>query len=623
MNKKTTLILACALCICNYLFSQVQRLVLVEEFTQASCGPCIDIGPKFNALLQSNKGKVVAIKYHLNYPGYDPMNLQTQTYVAPRNSLYGINGIPDAQLDGSKNIYPSDLTQQMIDSAYNSGSPFSMNLSFSFTPKYDSVNIKCVYKCAQAVNMTTPKFHVAMIEKHIHFNSPPGAYDETEFYDVLRVMYPNANGTVIKNSWAVGDMDSVIWKRPIPSYIYNKGEIAIVAFIQDNTGKQVLQAALADKIPLQKDAGVSAITNVPTGIFCSTAPFTPTVKLKNYGISTLTNTTINYKVDNGPVQSQSWTGSLTTGATADVPLVNGITPINGQHKLYIYTNSANGLSDDNLANDTAQVTYKSVSSFFYPMSESFTATSFPPTNWLTVGSFWSRKAASANGVGTGSAHMNFEDAPWGSVHYMYFPGVDLSTATSPKLSFDHAYAQGSPWTNDTLRVQVSTNCGSSWTNVFSRTGAGMSTTGTIIQTTFTPTASQWKNNQIDLSAYAGKSELLIRFKAFGAHGNGLFIDNINISSANFIQDENNIAVTSIYPNPFHQQTTIDFYLNQPQVVSMKLFNTLGEELQSETRQFTTPGQQQITIYNNNLAPGAYYVKLIVNQQETVKKLIIE
>ncbi|MBI9034293.1 MAG: hypothetical protein JEZ03_07470, partial [Bacteroidales bacterium] len=32
-------------------FSQSQRLVLVEEFTQASCGPCAGQNPAFTALM--------------------------------------------------------------------------------------------------------------------------------------------------------------------------------------------------------------------------------------------------------------------------------------------------------------------------------------------------------------------------------------------------------------------------------------------------------------------------------------------------------------------------------------------------------------------------------------------
>jgi hypothetical protein len=51
-----------------------QRLVLLEHFTQASCGPCASQNPALNALLDNNTTKVVAIKYQTSWPGTDPMN---------------------------------------------------------------------------------------------------------------------------------------------------------------------------------------------------------------------------------------------------------------------------------------------------------------------------------------------------------------------------------------------------------------------------------------------------------------------------------------------------------------------------------------------------------------------
>lgn len=46
-----------------------QRLVLVEHFTQASCGPCASQNPALKAVLDANQGKVVALKYQTSWPG--------------------------------------------------------------------------------------------------------------------------------------------------------------------------------------------------------------------------------------------------------------------------------------------------------------------------------------------------------------------------------------------------------------------------------------------------------------------------------------------------------------------------------------------------------------------------
>ena len=46
--------------------AQSQRLTLLEEFTQASCGPCAAQNPALNTLLAGNETKTVSIKYQTN-----------------------------------------------------------------------------------------------------------------------------------------------------------------------------------------------------------------------------------------------------------------------------------------------------------------------------------------------------------------------------------------------------------------------------------------------------------------------------------------------------------------------------------------------------------------------------
>jgi len=62
-------------------FSQSQRFIMFEEFTQASCGPCASQNPAFDALLNANVSKCTSIKYHTSWPGVDPMNAQNPTDV--------------------------------------------------------------------------------------------------------------------------------------------------------------------------------------------------------------------------------------------------------------------------------------------------------------------------------------------------------------------------------------------------------------------------------------------------------------------------------------------------------------------------------------------------------------
>jgi hypothetical protein len=237
-------------------------MVFVEEFTQASCGPCAAANPAFNKLLLANTAKVNFIKYQTSWPGTDPMNKQNKTEVAVRASYTRADqvGVPFAVMDGVSvkgggyEGAPGALTQSKIDAAYAVSSSFDMKLIHWFNAANDSIFISCKITCNKAMNMTTPKLQVAMIEKTITFTTAPGTNGEKVFEHVMRKMYPDAGGTTMATAWTAGQSQTYTFKAAIPSYIYKKSEIATIAWIQDDKDQSVKQSAY------------NADPNIPTGI---------------------------------------------------------------------------------------------------------------------------------------------------------------------------------------------------------------------------------------------------------------------------------------------------------------------------------------------------------------------
>jgi hypothetical protein len=226
--KKITTLIALA-CVSSFGFAQSQRLCLAEEFTQASCPPCAAQNPAYNALLAANTNKIISIKYQTSWPGVDPMNAQTQSEVGPRVSYYSVSGVPNARVDGTIAAgAPSSTTQTVIDNEYNVPSSFTMNLTHSFSSDMDSIFISCDVTCSQNITMTTPKLHVVMVEESIIFANPPGTNGEKEFYNVMRKMYPNASGTTLTTTWTSSQTQNFSFSGPIPTYVYNKGQIGIL-----------------------------------------------------------------------------------------------------------------------------------------------------------------------------------------------------------------------------------------------------------------------------------------------------------------------------------------------------------------------------------------------------------
>ncbi|MCB0314529.1 MAG: hypothetical protein KDH84_14910, partial [Calditrichaeota bacterium] len=87
------------------LYSQSQRVVLLEEHTSTTCGPCAAANPGIDATLASlGIDKVVAIKYHMNWPapGNDPWYFNNVSENTTRRTYYGVNSIPQVRIDGTQ-----------------------------------------------------------------------------------------------------------------------------------------------------------------------------------------------------------------------------------------------------------------------------------------------------------------------------------------------------------------------------------------------------------------------------------------------------------------------------------------------------------------------------------------
>lgn len=271
-------------------FAQSQRMVLAEEFTQASCGPCAAANPAFNTLLQANPTKVVAIKYQTNWPGVDPMNVQTQSDVGPRVTYYATNGVPYATMDGSVAAVsspnyagsPSNWTTNIINTQYNVPSPFSLSVTHTMSSDFDSAFVTVIVTASQSYTSGGAlKLHLGMTEKVITFATPPGSNGETVFYDVMRKMYPSAAGSLLNSTWTNAQTTTMTFVVTVPNYIYDKSQINFVTWIQDDGNKAVQQAAGDSPIVLANDASVIALAGI--GSSCS-GNYSPTVTLKTTAV---------------------------------------------------------------------------------------------------------------------------------------------------------------------------------------------------------------------------------------------------------------------------------------------------------------------------------------------------
>jgi len=100
-------------------------------------------------------------------------------------------------------------------------------------------------------------------------------------------------------------------------------------------------------------------------------------------------------------------------------------------------------------------------------------------------------------------------------------------------------------------------------------------------------------------------------------------------STEFVAVPEQFRLYANYPNPFNPQTTIRFDLDEPNRVSLKIYNILGEEVTELTDQYLPAGYHEFVWDASNQSDGLakqtssiYFVRLIAGETTLVQKVIL-
>jgi hypothetical protein len=623
--KKITLLVAALVMLITYVNAQSQRLVLFEEFTQASCPPCASTNPALNTMLNANQSKVVSVKYQTSWPGVDPMNAQNPSEVATRVTYYGVTGVPDGELDGGQGFsgQPASMTAAMVNTRYNVTSPFTIDVTHNLTHNPDVIHAHAVITATGAVTGTTLVAQMAVIERRVYFSSPPGTNGEKEFEGVMKKMLPNASGTTLPNTWSVGASQTIDLDWTL-SNVYDTNQLAVVVWVQDNSNQHVIQAGYSQP-HIPNDAGVTAVTGF-SALTCNTTT-TPTATITNYASAALTSCTITYSVDNGAPVDYIWSGNLAQGATTTQALTP-ITVASGSHTVEFYTTMPNGAADLDSHNDGISKVFAVYGNAgaMLPLVYAFAPSTFPPTDWYLSnpdeGYTWTRSASGY--LGAGSAKCDFYNSSSGNIDYLGTNNFDFSTSgvTSAQIDFDISYCQYST-ENDRLQVEYSLNCGATWTSIYNEAGATLASGNPAYNTgAWTPTASSWHHKTAQLTGAIGNASVFIRFKATSAWGNNLYVDNINVSTnlTTSVPTIVNDKSISIYPNPSQGEVNLSLQLDKAQDVMVTVTNTLGAVVNTLSLKDVSSGVYPLDLKNQ--AKGNYIVIVKTNDDIVTKRISI-
>jgi PKD repeat protein len=202
--------------------------------------------------------------------------------------------------------------------------------------------------------------------------------------------------------------------------------------------------------------------------------------------------------------------------------------------------TATNASGSNTSSQPNYITVISATGIALPLNEGFVSTTFPPTNWTIYNpdlsaTTWARSPTVGFAPTAGNCmffnNLSYNDI--GNNDEARTPKLNFTSLSSAQMTFDVAYAAYDASNFDGLSILVSTDCGLTYTSVYSKTGsnvaAGNLPTAPPTTGSFVPSTAQWRTETISLNSYIGQSNVTIAIRNLAGYGNNLYVDNINIT----------------------------------------------------------------------------------------------
>jgi hypothetical protein len=208
------------------------------------------------------------------------------------------------------------------------------------------------------------------------------------------------------------------------------------------------------------------------------------------------------------------------------------------------------------------------------------------------------------------------------------PPVNLENLTSATLEFEYAYAARYPGISDSLIVLISSDCGTTWTRLFAggEDGSGNFATHQPMDGDFWAETEEdwclsgWGSDCIwlNLTNWAGMSNIRIAFESYSAFGNPLFVDNIEISQFVGLEEETTTESVRVYPVPALNSVKVEFPEGK-EFQQLNLLDQMGrvvfETKLSNIDRFVEIKRQ------SGWKKGVYYLQAIGNKNSVVKEVV--
>ena len=398
----------------------------------------------------------------------------------------------------------------------------------------------------------------------------------------------------------------------------------MIVILQNSPRRRELaqSRALEEPVIVANDAGIRQLTLNLTDSCSKT--FTPQVLVRNYGSNTLDQVEISLFIKGERFSNRSVPLTLGYLETQLIELDEIDYSLSGLLQIEAQIVAANNTTDGKAFNNSLLKELHIPERRETPLLEDFEGSTYPfyrinPDYLIT----WQQVTAPITGNPNNLAlSMNYKDygINFGAKDYLISPIIDLSNESQSYLSFRVAYAPYSRSYSDKLEVYVTTDCSETIehaTLIYSKEGSELATTASTTAS-FVPAGNEdWRNEFLDLSAFAGNPQVQLLFVGTNDWGNNLYLDDIEVIKQSpydydvTLQSINNPAVVSCEEAP--RPAVVLRNTGRQPLSSLEVYYTVDGEGERKTSlsglNIAPMASQQVSLPPLSLAPGMHTLQV--------------
>lgn len=388
-------------------------------------------------------------------------------------------------------------------------------------------------------------------------------------------------GLDLMNSWSAGDSETFT-ESWVHQNVYDYEQLAVVAFVQNDSGQEVMQAAFSNDGVLESaftNAGGLFGVTTPADICPGTNSISPSVNLRNTGSATLTSCDVTASI-NGVEETVNWSGSLELLEDEEIQFPEMTFEANAGEEadlLITVTNTNSEVNEEDVLN-TASATLEDA-----PVVSTGVVVEIETDNYGNE-TFW--KIVNSSGATVAEGGNDF-------VENNYNIGSGVPSSEGPD-TYEN---------NEDYEIEVPLDMSDCYTfQIFDYYGDGVCCSyGT--------------------GSYAVRdlqtNQLLISGGDFAGIEDGKFA-----SSVTSISEYELNATLSIFPNPVVNNATVQANFNESAEVTIEVYDLTGKVVMARDFGTQSAGQFITELDMNELSNGLYLLNLQAGNASAVQKLSV-